>query len=74
MVQKDNEKLINRLFNYKFISAQQYLKGEDEQVVRVVNALAETFGNSGWIEGNMETIVYSCVVRICPQLEDEEAH
>ena len=70
MVRKENEKLISRLFNYKFRSAQQYIGGEDEEVVDVVNALAETFGNCGWIDGKMATIIQACVARICPQIED----
>lgn len=70
MVQKDNEKLISRLFNYKFKSAQKYLEGEDEDVVEVVNALADTFDNCGWIDGNMATIIQACVSKICPQVNE----
>ena len=71
MVRKENEKLIRRLFNYKFRSAQKYLEGEDAEVVEVVNALADTFDNCGWIEGNMATIIQACVAKICPQVEED---
>jgi hypothetical protein len=68
MVRKENKKLISRLFNYKFRTAQQYLEGEDEEVIEVVNALAETFDNCGWIDGNMDVIIQACVSKICPQV------
>ena len=71
MVRKENEKLISRLYNYKFSSAQKYLEGENEDVVEVVNALAETFDNCGWIEGNIATIIQACVANICPQVEED---
>ena len=70
MVRKENEKLIGRLFNYKFASAQLYLEGEDEEVVSVVNALADTFSDCGWIDGNMGTIIRACVTKICPQIDE----
>lgn len=71
MVLKENEQLISRLLNYKFRSAQQYLEGEDDEVVEVVNALADTFEDCGWIDGNISTIIQACVAKICPQVEED---
>ena len=70
MVRKDNQKLINRLINFKFRSAQKYLEGEDDDVVEVVNALATLFDNCGWIEGNMGIMIQCCIAKICPFLDE----
>lgn len=66
MVRKENKNLIGRLSNYKFESAQKYLAGESEEVAEVVNALADTFANCGWIDGNIGVIVATCVDVILP--------
>lgn len=64
MIREENEKLKSRLLNYKFRTARQYLEGESEEVIEVVHALAETFDNCGWIDGNMGTIIQACVSNI----------
>jgi hypothetical protein len=66
MVRRENEKLISRLENFKFTQAQNYLEGENEMVVDVVNALASVFGNVGWMDGDMGTILSSAVYNIIP--------
>ena len=70
MIRKENRKLLSRIMNYKFRSAQKHLEGESKEVVETVNALAQTFGNCGWINGNMEIIVQTCVAKICPEIEE----
>ena len=72
MVRNENTDLINRLFNFKFEAALKYLEGEDEYVVDVVKALAETFGNCGWLDSNIGVIVYACVSKICPQIDEDD--
>ena len=61
LVKKENENLISRLSNYKFKSALEYLDGEDEIVITIVEALASTFENSGWFGGSMGDIVDAAV-------------
>lgn len=71
MVRKENKRLISRLFNWKFGTALQYLEGEDEEVVILVKALADTFDDCGWIDGNMGIIIQACLFRICPQISED---
>lgn len=52
-----NEKLENRLYNFKFGQALDYLEGEDNTTRGVVEALAEMFDDPGWFHGHMATIV-----------------
>ena len=68
-VRKDNTKLRSRLDNWKFEQATQYLKGESIMVKNVVRALARTFGDPGWFEGDMGTIVAAALD--CITAEDE---
>lgn len=61
LVKKENENLISRLSNYKFKSALDHLEGESEKVKTIVEALANTFENSGWFGGSMGDIVDAAV-------------
>lgn len=54
---KRNEDLYSRLYNCKFGQALQYLKGENEETVEIVKTLARVFGNSGYIVGDIGSIV-----------------
>ncbi len=64
--------LIGRLLNWKFNSALALVREDHpETVSAVVKALAETFGNCGWFDGNMATIIQFTVSSLCP--EDENA-
>lgn len=56
-IKKDNTKLRSRLENWKFEQATQYLKGESHMVKAVVRALARSYGDPGWFEGDQGTIV-----------------
>ncbi|MBP6238822.1 MAG: hypothetical protein KA270_17410 [Saprospiraceae bacterium] len=47
MIDKNNELLIGRLYNYKFRSATAYTKGENEYVITVIQLLNNLFGNMG---------------------------
>ena len=65
IINKDNEELINRLYNWKFKSAIKFLNGEDEYVKDVVNTLNNLFGNCGWIlSGEMADMVEYALVSI----------
>lgn len=52
-----NENLNSRLINWKFESALKYLDGEDQDTKELVMALSRTLGNSGWLMGDIATIV-----------------
>lgn len=73
MTRLDKEKdgqLIGRLVNWKFGSAFGYLREDHpEAIASVVEALAHTYGNCGWFEGHMGTIVQRVVNSLVP--EDE---
>lgn len=72
LVKKENEALISRLSNYKFKSALNHLDGENEKVIKTVEALANTFENSGWIGGSMGYIIDAAVTLLIgsEQIED----
>lgn len=61
-----NEKLYDRLFNWKFTQALQYLdeKQEEKEVVVLTKALAMGFGDCGWQEGCMADIVQQALNNI----------
>ena len=67
---KLNFSLYNRLYNWKFTQAKNYLKGEPDNVVEMVWALSDMFGDCGWgIEGNMNVIINGALKNI--GVEDE---
>ncbi len=47
-------KLLNRLHNWKFRDALQYLKDSPENDQKIIKKLAELYGNIGWISGAVE--------------------
>lgn len=52
----------NRLYNWKFYQAQSLLdESATEHEEETVRALAATFGNCGWFDGCMGTIVGATV-------------
>jgi hypothetical protein len=64
MSQRDAEDLVGRLFNWKFVQAQQYLEGQPQVVRDLVNALAMTVGNSGWEDGYLGEIIGAAVAHL----------
>lgn len=70
MINKENVTLIGRLENYKFRSAQKYLEGENEEVKLIVNSLAVTFENCGWIDGNIGIIIDAAISSIIPKYDE----
>ena len=62
----------NRLYNWKFESAQERLSEEEPTGAEreLVKALARTFGNSGWFDGNMGTIVSAAVTSLIGDEDD----
>jgi hypothetical protein len=62
---KNADKLIGRLFNWKFEQAALYIEGQPVEVCELVKALSATFGNEGWGEcGHIGTIVSAAVDRL----------
>lgn len=59
MVKVKNEQLYNRLYNWKFEQALQYLEDdkEDGAVVVLTKSLAQAFGNCGWIDGDISEVI-----------------
>lgn len=58
---KQTAQLESRLNNWKFETATKYLVGQSQDVKDVVRSLARTFGNCGWFEGDMATIIAAAV-------------
>ena len=46
-----SSKLRNKLWNWRFETAKNYIEGQDEDVIKEVNNLSDTFGDSGWFGG-----------------------
>lgn len=60
-----NEKLHGRVFNWKFESALQYIEGAKSfETKPIVEALAKCFGDLGWEDGLMATIIGAAVENI----------
>lgn len=57
----DEEILRSRLINWKFKSAMKYVsvfdKEGDNEARDVLEALSESYADTGWFSGNMATIV-----------------
>jgi len=65
MTNKLNDDLMGRLYNWKFNSAYGYLDGsESEEVVELIDALGQVFGNTGGMCGAMATIVGAALASI----------
>lgn len=62
------ENLKGRLFNWKFKSALQYLEGQPDEVRELVEALANTVGNSGWEDGYLGTIIGAAVDKLIEEV------
>lgn len=63
-----NEDLENRLYNYKFNQALQYLDGESEEVIELVTVLARVFDD--FCGGDMCLIVTHALQNIDVKFED----
>lgn len=68
MINKDNEKLIGRLYNCKFRSAASYTKGESEYVINLIDLLNKLFGNMGgsYDDNNISSLIYRVVTHVLP--------
>jgi hypothetical protein len=68
-----NMQLQSRLRNWKFSQAQTYI---DENVEnwekQLINSLASTFGNCGWMDGAMGTIINAAVWFLLPGTKQED--
>ena len=66
----DRERLIDRLQNWKFEQAKNVPGITLSEVqAELLTALAETFGNSGWLTGHMGTIIEYTVAALCVEIE-----
>jgi hypothetical protein len=69
-----SEKCKGRIHNWKFERARDYL-AESEPTNRereLVDALATVFGNSGWLFGEMATIVGAAVKELIGEEGDDD--
>ena len=66
---ESNEELCGRLMNWKFSQAEACIENESDDEILVIVALSRTFGNCGWINGNMGTIIEAAINSIA-KLED----
>ena len=67
-----SEKCEDRLHNWKFEQAQEYL-GDAEPTDRereLVDALAAVFGDSGWLDGELGVIVSAAVGTLIPDEQE----
>lgn len=65
---KHADRLISCLYNWKFRSALQYLEGQPDRVRELVEALANTVGNSGWEDGYLGTIIGAAVDKLIEEV------
>lgn len=64
--------LRSRLYNYKFASARGRLTGhEPKEVQNLVEALSVSFGNCGWIDGEMGVIIHHALDNLGVWDDDE---
>lgn len=68
---------VERLENFKFSqalgSARNQITPATEKEIEVLEALAETFGNPGWFEGHLATVVEAAFSSIIPKEADAAA-
>lgn len=57
IIKETNEKLRSRIYNWKFEQAKQYLEGENEEVVNIINSLSNMMGDCGWGDGDMGLLI-----------------
>ena len=62
------ERLLDRLENFKFEQALEYCEPDDEWR-ELVEALATTFGNCGWLNGKMGVILDAAVSVVTAEIE-----
>jgi len=65
-----NEKLENRLYNWKFRQACGYLKNEPDDIKNTVKALADLFEDCGWFDGKMSIIIENVVEYLIIKLKN----
>jgi hypothetical protein len=56
-----SDALVSRLTNWKFGAALQHCEGQSDEARTLVQALADTFGDSGWFGGRMGAIVHAAM-------------
>ena len=68
---EDSDYLKGRLSNGKFKQATQghSLLGQSRETIDVVEALAATYGDAGWLEGHTSTLVGFIVEQLVGQEE-----
>lgn len=66
----ENERLINRLYNWKFESAERYLEGQPETVCDAVKALSAGFGDCGWFWGTHADLVRVTVTLLIGKVDE----
>ena len=66
MKKKLSKELSDRLWNGKFEQAKEELgeKSHDKKTTELINALSDTFGDSGWMGGNMQIIIDNAIENI----------
>jgi hypothetical protein len=65
-----NANTIDRLINWKFRSAVSFAEQDaqtPENDLDLIRALAQTFENSGWFDGNLGEIVSAAVSTLVPE-------
>ena len=64
------DQLVSRLCNWKFAQALQYTEGQPSNVVHNVSCLANLFGNPGWFDGEMGTLVSLAVLALVGEQDE----
>jgi hypothetical protein len=54
---EQSDKLIGRIYNWKFKSALKYMKGQRIDIQDLIRTLATLFGNEGWMDGLVADLV-----------------
>lgn len=52
-----SERLIGRIYNWKFESALRYMKGQPKEIQDLLKSLAKLLGNEGWMDGLLADLV-----------------
>jgi hypothetical protein len=67
-----SEECADRLYNWKFEQALDYLGGATSGERQLVEALSATFGNSGWFGGSLGIIINAALRTLMPEEEDRQ--
>ena len=67
----NREKLLNRLHNWKFDSASNYLDGEPDDIILVVKELSKRYRDIGWVTGESE--IKNEIDKLCQQVPGYKA-